>query len=65
VCDLMPRTGRPRRPDPVTADEAAAELRRYGVEPIVDMLGYVCLDVADVNILLHKLRRQKPRKDPS
>lgn len=56
----MPRTGRPRRVDPVTAAEAVAELRRYGVDPYVTPGGNVGLTVADVNILTAKLRRRKP-----
>ncbi len=56
----MPRTGRPRRRDPVTADEAVAELARYDIRAYVTPGGNVGLTVADVNILTAKLRRRKP-----
>lgn len=59
----MPR-GRPRRADPVTADEAVAELWRYDVNAYTLPSGNVGLTVADVNRLLTKLRRRKSPPAP-
>jgi hypothetical protein len=56
-----PNSGRPRRADPVTADEAAREIGRYlsgGVWP--SRTGDVCLDLPAAVALLAKLRRRKP-----
>lgn len=58
----MPRTGRPRRRDPVTAAEAVAELRRYGIDPYVTPGGNVGLTVADVNALTARLRKRRVPK---
>lgn len=58
----MPRTGRPRRRDPVTAEEAVAELRRYGIRAIVSRFGDVVLTVADVNALTARLRKRRVPK---
>lgn len=60
----MPRTGRPRRADPVTAEQAITELRRYDVDPYPTPGGNVGLTVPDVNRLLTKLRRRKSPPAP-
>lgn len=54
----MPRTGRPPRRDPVTAEEAVAELARYGIRAYVTPGGNVGLTVADVNALTARLRKR-------
>ncbi len=50
--------GRPRRADPVTADEAVRELERFGVSAFATPLA-VCLDLPAAVYLLNKLRRRK------
>lgn len=55
-----PGAGRPRRPDPTTADEAVRELGRYldgGVWP--SRTGDIVLDLPAAVALLNKLRRRK------
>lgn len=58
----MPRTGRPRRRDPVTAAEAVAELARYGICAHPSRVGDVVLTVADVNALTARLRKRRVPK---
>lgn len=61
----MPRTGRPRKPLPTTPEAAAADLRRYGVDPVVTEDGRVGLTVADVVLLLYKLMRRRKAPEGS
>lgn len=55
-----PGAGRPRRPDPTTAEEAARELARYGVAAYVTPAGNVGMEIPAAVALLAKLRRRKP-----
>lgn len=57
-----PGSGRPRRADPATAEEAARELRRYAPDVMHDH-GYVVLTLPDAVALVNKLRRRKPAKE--
>ena len=59
----MPRTGRPPRRDPVTAEEAVVELARYGIRAHASRVGDVVLTVADVNALTARLRKRRVPKE--
>lgn len=56
-----PGPGRPKRREPVTAEEAVKELRRYGLDPYVVPGGNVGLTVEDVIALLARLRKRPAR----